>query len=137
MKKKPIKFGPFPHEMVERTLEIELAAGGVYCSAQAQIHIEKKHPGDSPLILQHMKRIVEAPTWVGQSPRHNDSIEFVKRIKVQEQEEGGVVIREYHALLAVSLERDQYGDYRIESGYTISEEDVTPRRLKNRLLSPK
>lgn len=80
MRIKALEFGPFPHELVNRTLNMELTPGGVYVSVRALTHIQEDHPQDFDLIHSHLPGIVQTPTYVGQSPLHSDNMEFIKRI---------------------------------------------------------
>lgn len=134
MKYPRIKFGPFPHKMVEKTLNLELEPGGLYLSAQAHKHIAEDHPTDYPIVGINLDNCVNNPNYIGQSPRHQRNIEFVKRLPVRDKlYDGTERIITYIALVAVSVERDQYGDYRIVSGYLIEEKDITTRRASGYL----
>ena len=137
VKYSPRKFDPFPHELVGRTLNVELEPGGCYLSTRAQNHIAKDHPTVWPIINAHVEKIVTNPTYIGQSPHHSNSFEMVKRIKIIELDEHERVMREYYVLVAISLEPDQHGDYRILSGYLLSDSQVENRRLNMHLLVPK
>lgn len=136
MRLKAIKFGPFPHELVNDTLGTELDPGGVHCSVRALLHIQKDHAAEYSMIQANLERIIMDPTFIGQSPRHARNIEFIKRILVQEQGDDGVVLRRYVALAAVGLEPDEHGDYRVRSGYLVKEDDVTLWRSKGNLKIP-
>lgn len=136
MRFKPIKFGPFPYEMVNRTIGTELEPGGVYISVRAQLHMQRDHPADFPIISRHLESVILNPTLIGQSPRHSSSFEMVKRLRIIERDENGSTTMEFYSLLALSLELDQHGDYRVESGYSLKEEQVTQRRLSGHLLPP-
>ncbi len=68
MKFRALKFGPFPHEMINRTLGTELEPGDVYLSVRSQEHMAQKHPVDFSVIAPNFEKIVLSPTWVGQAP---------------------------------------------------------------------
>lgn len=135
MRYKSKSYGPFPADLVNRTLGTEIEPGNTYLSARAQQHMAEKHPADYPKISPHIEEIIRNPTFIGQSPHHNRNIEFVKRILVSETTQDGAELRRYTALLAVTLEKDRLDSYRIVSGYTINESDVHDRKVKNRLFT--
>lgn len=137
MRFKHFKFGPFPHELVNRTLGTELEPGNVFCSVPAQKHMFDKHPADFSMVTANLPAIIQEPTYIGQAPHQARNLEFIKRIAVQEQDADEQVLRRYVALAAVGLAPDEQGDYRIRSGYLIDEEDVTLWRAKGNLLVPK
>lgn len=131
------KFGAFPHEVIGRTLDVDLEPGNCYVSSRAHQHIAEDHPRDYPIIWAHLERVVAEPTFIGQAPHHTENFEMVKRIRIFEEDESGTTLREYYALIAVSFECDRHGDYRVVSGYLLKEEEVTTRRLNNHLVIPK
>lgn len=131
------KLGPLPHDIVNRTLSLELGAGRVYLSARAHRHIAEDHPADYRLVIENLEIAVLEPTFLGQAPHHTRNFEAVKRIAVTEADENGRVLRRRYVLIAVSLVPDRHGDYRIVSGYTLKEEEVQTRRNNGRLLIPK
>lgn len=137
MRFQSVKFGPFPHQLVNETLNTELDGGNVYCSARAQEHIYRDHQPDFELVMANLEAIVLNPSYIGQSPRHGKNIEFIKRIAVQEADESGAVLRRYYILVAVGLEPDEHGDYRVRSGYVVKETDVNEWRLKGNLRIPR
>ena len=123
--------------MVEKTLDLELQPGGVYISGISQKHMAEKHPADYSIISNYFEAIIMSPSFIGQAPQHANKIEFVKRILILEENDDGKTLRRHIALMAVSLERDDYGDYRVLSGYLLKEKEVTSRRAKGRLKIPK
>lgn len=132
----PIKFSPFPHDMVNRTLGTELEPGDVYFSGVAQQHVWDEHPNDYPLIVPRIREVILDPSWVGQAPRRSNSIEFVRRLASADAGSPENVKR-VMALAAVSIILDEWGSYRVQSVYTISEAKVEARRAKNHLIIPK
>jgi hypothetical protein len=129
--------GDLPHEMINLTLGLELAPGRVYLSALAHRHMATDHPADYPIVINAIKAAVTAPTFLGQAPRHAANFEVIKRVTVTEQDENGVVLKRHLVLVAICLEPDEAGCYRIVSGYTIKQEDVDTRRAAGRLHPPK
>ena len=82
------------------------------------------HPADYPVCLPALVLAVASPSFIGQAPRHNRNFELIRRIA---RPDGKVV------LVALGLEPDAAGAYRVKSSYLISAEDVDARRQAGRL----
>ena len=125
---------PLPHVEVGRALGVQLAPGGCHVRSHAHEHIAKDHSDVYDLVWQHLDSVVLTPTYAGQSPHHRNNFEVVKRIRIFDPSNPGTLIGEYYVLVPISIKINRYGNYRILSGYTISEEDVMNRRAKNHLV---
>ena len=123
-----LDLGPLPADLINRTLGTELEPGRVRLSARARLHIAEDHPNDYQTCMAALPGAVAAPTYIGQAPHHARNIELVKRVRGVE---GWMV------LVAVGLEPDRRGDYRVRSSYLVRESTVEGRRLRGRLLTPK
>ena len=123
-----LDLGPLPVDLINRTLGTELDPGRVRLSARAHRHIAEDHPNDYQTCMAALPGAVAAPTYIGQAPHHARNIELVKRVRGVE---GWMV------LVAVGLEPDRRGDYRVRSSYLVRESTVEGRRLRGRLLTPK
>lgn len=119
-KRQSLVLGPLPVDVINRTIETELAEGQVILSAAAQLHAQRYHPEDFPHILPHIGAIVTAPFYVGDDHRNPGKIELIGRIPG-----AGIV-----ALVAVSIEQDGDGNYNVASFYQISEEKLQTRRSR-------
>jgi hypothetical protein len=128
-KYKPIEVGPLPAEMINRTLGTEMGPGKVRVSAQARKHIADKHPDDYEVVLANLQQTIAAPTYLGQAPHHADNIELIRRVRLGD--------RASYVLVAIGLEPDERGSYRVRSGYLISHDTVEDRRRSGRLMAPK
>jgi hypothetical protein len=123
----PIKCGPLPVDLINSVLGTELEPGEVRLSARAHRHIAEDHAVDYAICIAALVEAVAAPTFIGQAPHQVDSFELVRRIN---HPDGKSV------LVAIGLECDDYGDYRVRSAYLIEEAKVTARRLAGRLRVP-
>lgn len=120
----PLALGPLPVEAINATLGTELEAGDVHLSARAHEHIARDHSADYATVMLHLRATIAEPTFVEQAPkrRENANVALVRRVPLT----GG---RGY-VLLAVGLEPDERGRYRVRTGYLIREDVVTARRAK-------
>ena len=123
-----IDLGPLPVEMINATLGTELEPGRARLSAQAHRHVAEDHPDDYAACIAALPLAVAEPSFVGQGPGHTRNFEMVRRIA---RADGRVV------LVAIGLEMDEKGEYRVRSCYLISAETVDERRRARRLLPPR
>ena len=126
MKKKKyeaLDFGPLPVDVINRILEMELEPGIAHMSGLAHKHAAEKHPTDYLVCHPLVSQTIADPTFVGQAPKHRDNFELIRRVP------GG----DSAVLVAVSVDMDDDGRYRVRSYYLITEEDVTNRREKRYL----
>jgi hypothetical protein len=124
-----ILLGALPVELINSTLGTELEAGDAILTGRAQVHIEATHEAEYPLVMETLALVISEPHYIGQSPRHNDSFELVRRVIVP----GGTDI----ILAAINLTINEFGNYNVHSAYPLTEEKVTSRILKKHLLMPK
>jgi CO/xanthine dehydrogenase FAD-binding subunit len=122
---KPLLLGPLPTQAIDATLGTELEPGQVYLSARAHEHIAKDHPADYAVVMRHLPAVVARPTFVGQAPLHARNMELIGRVRVAG--------RRGHVLVAVGLEPDEGGRYRVRSAYVVEEAKVEVRRQKGYL----
>jgi hypothetical protein len=84
------------------------------------------HPKDYEICIKHLEVAISDPTYIGQAPHHAANFEMIRRITTGERS----------MLVAIGLEPDRRGDYRVKSAYLIDPEDVEARRQKRRLKIP-
>ncbi len=120
--------GWFPVDLVNRTLGTELDPGRVRLSRMAHRHMAEDHPDDYATCIAALPAAIAAPTYIGQAPHHGRNIEFVKRVRG---------VKGWMVLVAIGLEPDERGDYRVRSAYLVTEATVEHRRQTGRLLPPK
>lgn len=116
--------GFLPVETINATLGTELAPGRVRLSRQAHRHMAEDHAADYAACLTALPVAVAAPSFVGQAPNHGRNFELLRRIA---RPDGKIV------LVAIGLEPDEAGDYRVRSCYLVTAETVNSRRLAGRL----
>ncbi len=123
-----LDLGWLPVDLINRTLGTEIEPGRVRLSGRAHRHIAEDHPGDYATCMKALPSAIAAPTYIGQAPHHARNIELVKRVRG---------IEGWMVLVAVGLEADRRGDYRVRSAYLIREATVEGRRLRGRLAVPR
>jgi hypothetical protein len=130
-KKKPalvdLILGPLPVDAINRTLDLELEPGDVIFTAAAQAHAYKRHPADFPKCLPHVGPVVERPHYVGDDFKNPGKIELVARIAAL----GGGL------LVAIVVDLDENGRYKVSSLYPIGEKTIENRRQGGHLIIPK
>jgi len=114
-----VALGDLPVATVNAALGTELEPGPVRLSEAAHRHMAEDHPLDYPDCIAVLPQAVTAPTFIGQAPRHGRNFEMVKRIV---RPDGKAV------LVAIGLEPDDAGAYRVKSCYLISGDTVEARR---------
>ncbi len=93
-------------------------------SAAAHRHMAEDHPADYATCFAELPRAIADPDFVGQSPRHAHNFELVKRVRAANQR---------IVLVALGLDRDERGRYRVRSCYTIDWSDLDRRRASGHL----
>ena len=121
---KACNFGPLPVDLINALLGTELEPGDARLSAQAHEHMALDHDEDYPICIAVLSQAIAAPTFVGQAPGHARNFEMIRRMGTAD---GQAV------LVAIGLEPDARGDYRVRSCYLITAEIVENRRQKGRL----
>jgi hypothetical protein len=119
-----IDLGPLPVALVNDALGAELDQGHARLSQAAHRHMAIDHPADYPVCIAEIAAAIASPTFVGQSPRHGRNFEMIRRIG---RADGSVV------LVAVGLEPDGSGDYRIRTCYLLEAGKLEQRRQQGRL----
>ncbi len=122
-----VDLGPLPVEAINAVLGTELEPGHVRLSEQAHRHIAEDHPGDYAMCFPALAAAIAEPSFIGQAPRRTGNFEMLRRIN---HPEGKVV------LVAVGLDMDGAGDYRVRSRYLVTGEQVDRRRRDGRLRPP-
>ncbi len=117
-------YGSLPVEQINRALGLELEPGEVVMSGRAQLHVARNHQDDYSRLQPHVAAILKAPLYVGDDFKNEGKIELVGRIPALNE----------HILVAVQIEKDDAGCYNVVSFYPVSENRVTSRRQKNRLI---
>lgn len=119
-----LPLGPLPVAAVNRVLGTELEPGNVRLSPKAHRHMAEVHPADYPICIAALAQAVAAPTFIGQAPHHAGNFEMIRRVGLPD---GRVV------LVAIGLEPDAKGEYRVRTCYLISADQVDARRRAGRL----
>jgi hypothetical protein len=119
-----LDLGPLPVELVNATIGTELDPGQVRLSPSAHRHMAEDHPTDYPVCITALAQAIGDPTFIGQAPGHARNFEMIRRIG---RPDGRVV------LVAISLEPNEAGDYRVRSCYLLEPEKVENRRQEGRL----
>jgi hypothetical protein len=122
-----VDLGPLPVAKINVALGTELEPGRVRLSEQAHRHIAENHPDDYAVCFPALAEAIAAPSFIGQAPRRTGNFEMLRRIN---HPDGKLV------LVAVGLEMDGIGDYRVRSRYLVSAEQVDQRRRDGRLKPP-
>ena len=123
-----IDLGPLPVKMVNDTLDTELEAGNVRLSSQAHRHMAEDHPDDYATCIAALADAVAMPSFIGQAPGHTRNFEMIRRIA---REDGRSV------LVAIAIDIDGAGEYRVRSCYLVGAETVDSRRRAGRLMAPR
>ncbi|MCP1236497.1 hypothetical protein NKW55_07730 [Gluconobacter kondonii] len=124
-----ILLGPLNVEIINRTIETDLLPGDLYLSKQAHWHIAKDHPEDYDACMRAIRCAAERPGLIGQSPKHGDAFEIIVRFRATSSPQ-------LFTLIAIGMERDERGVYRIKSSYSIAETAVENRRRNGHLKIP-
>ena len=117
-----LDLGPLPVGAINRTLGTELEPGQVWLSTKAHEHAATDHPDDYPACLPRLADAIASPAFVGQAPEHAGNFILIKRIPATEPGQS--------VLVAIGLERDRRGDYRVKSFYRITAERLNSFRTK-------
>lgn len=117
--------GPLPVDLINSALGTELEPGRAVLSARAHRHMAVDHPADYPICMAALADAIAAPNFIGQDPKHRENFEIVKRVGLPD---GRAV------LVAIGLEIDDDGCYRVRSSYLISQRTIDARREAKRLV---
>jgi hypothetical protein len=123
-----LSFGPLPVDLINRTLGTDLEPGEVRLSVAAHKHIARDHPEDYSLVMAEITDTIASPNFIGQAPAQPRNFEMIRRTRVS----AGEVV-----LIAIGLDMDEQGDYRVRSGYSITTEKLDRRRQSGHVFTPK
>ena len=84
----------------------------------------EEHPDDYVACLAALESAIAPPTFVGQSPKHTRNFEIVKRVPRPDRKA---------ILVAIGIERDDAGEYRVRTCYLVEPEKVETRRANGTL----
>jgi hypothetical protein len=110
--------------VINRALGTDLAPGNVRLSEQARRPIAEDHPDDYPVCMEWLRVAIAKPAFAGRAPHRRENSEVVRRIA---RPDGKAV------LVAIGLQVDDFGDYRVRTSYRITAQTVDERRRKGRL----
>lgn len=119
-----VSLGALPVDGINKALGTELEPGNVRLSSTAHRHIAEDHPDDYADCIAALPAAVAFPTFAGQGPGHTRNFEIVKRVSRPDRRS---------VLVAIGLEMDESGEYRVKSCYLIAPEKVDKRRTNGTL----
>jgi len=119
-----IDLGPLPVSLINHALGTELESGHARLSKAAHQQMAIDHPADYPVCIAELAATIASPTFIGQSQRHGRNFEMIRRIG---RADGSVV------LVAIGLEPDRSGDYRIRTCYLLDAGTLEQRRQRGHL----
>ncbi len=120
----PRDLGPLPVDLVNAALGTEMEPGHARLSSAAHKHMAVDHAADYPVCIAEIAATIATPTYIGQAPGHGRNFEMIRRVG---RPDGSVV------LVAIGLEPDARGDYRVRTCYLLEAGKVEERRLQGRL----
>lgn len=116
----PIELGQLPIDAIANAQGLELEAGEVVLTVNAQIHASRRHPEDYVRCIPHLADVIASPDFIGDDLRNREKIEIVGRVPALGS----------GLLIAVNLERDSDGRYLVSSFYPVGYPKITNRRAK-------
>ena len=111
--------GPLPAAMINRTIGTDLAEGEVILTSQKHDHVIKRHPRDYAVCLPHIASVIADPLYIGDDLK-NSGFEIIGQVQVVSS----------FVLVAIEIEPDEVGKYRVATFYMISETKIQSRRQK-------
>jgi hypothetical protein len=111
--------------MINRTIGTELQPGLARLSSKAHRHVKIDHPEDYALCMPLINAVVTNPSFIGQAPKHGRNFELLRRIPGHNGDA---------TLVAVNMEPDDKGDYKIVSFYKITASELHAKRNKGHIL---
>ena len=73
----PYFIGPLPYQAINNALGLELNAGDVVMSVNAQRHAQRRHPRDYARCFPHIAAVVGNPLYVRDDFKNHGKIEMV------------------------------------------------------------
>ena len=116
---------PLPIKVVNKALGTDLMPGNVNLSVSAHRHIAIDHPLDYEICLSNMLQCISRPSYIGQGPSNARNFELICRTGRTDRR---------HILVAIGLDPNHSGNYRIVSSYLITHEKVELRRMNRRIV---
>ena len=120
----PSFLGPLPVQAINNALDLEIDAGDVVMSVNAQKHARRRHPTEFAMCFPHVASIISSPLYVRDDFANDGKIEMVGK---------SAGLGEY-LLVAVEISLDDDGKYNVVSFYPISEKKVANRRESGHLV---
>ncbi len=117
-----LELGPLPHGELNRALGLELEPGPVVFTVPAQRHALQSHPNDFHSCLPFVALAVKEPSYAGDDFKNPGKIELIRRMPDKQG-----------LLVAIILEPDSRGRYRVASMYPIPQKVIDQRRQAGRL----
>ncbi len=84
----------------------------------------EEHPHNDAACIAASTIAIASPTFVGQAPKHTRNFEIVKRVPRPDRRA---------VLVALGIERDDAGEYRVRTCYLVEPEKVEQRRRNGTL----
>jgi hypothetical protein len=122
-----LDLGPLPVDAVNAVLGTELEPGNVRLSETAHRHMAEDHPDDYAICIASLPYTIAEPSFIGQAPQHTSNFELLRRVNHPDRKS---------VLVAVGLEMDRSGEYRVRSCYLVAAGTVDNRRRAGRLKPP-
>jgi hypothetical protein len=119
-----IHLGPLPVDAINAVLRTELEPGIARLSQTAHKHMAEDHPADYPICIAEIALTIATPTFIGQAPEHGRNFEMIRRIW---HADGSVV------LVAIGLEPDERGAYKVRTCYLLEAHKLEQRRRQGHL----
>lgn len=118
--KRDVNLGPLPVALINRVLGYELEAGDLVLKFAAQIHAEKRHPEEFSVMFPALAEVLASALYVGDDHNNPNKIELIGKIQNRDQ----------FILIAVTIEVDNDGSYKVVSFYPVSQNKIQNRREK-------
>jgi hypothetical protein len=118
-KQPELVLGPLPIDTINKTIGTELEPGDVVLSRAAQIHAARKHPLEYPHCLPHLAKVICDPLYIGDDHK-NRGIELIGRIAAIDS----------FVLIAVTMAKDERGNYNVLTFYAVRKEKIENRRKR-------
>jgi hypothetical protein len=119
-----LELGPLRVDLIEATLGIEVEPGPVVFTVSNQKHSATRHPDDFGRCLPHIGSVIANPTYLRDDFKNGGKIELIARVTALRS----------GLLIAVEIEPDELGRYRISSMYPVSQKKIDNRREAGTLL---
>lgn len=122
-----LELGPLPTDVIEATLGIEVEPGPVVFTVSNQKHAQREHPEDFGRCLPHIGTVIAQPMFLRDDFKNKGKIEIISRIPALGS----------GLLVAIEIEPDEQGRYRVSSMYPISQKKIDNRRNARTLFIAK